>query len=136
MILRNLQNKVVFAECKAENIVADNVLAEALGIRWCLLKVKELDLAQMIIYSNAAVVVDCINQRSSRASIDHIAQDCRELLQQIPGSSIQHIRRSLNSDAHCPVCLARDITWSNYEQLCSLVPRCNFSFNCNDFDSS
>lgn len=135
LIMRNDRDKVFLAECKLEAISIDPSLVEAIGLRWCLQKLTEMGLRNMVIRTDATVVVDCIYRQITRAAIEPVIQDCRELLNQLSGITVQHSGRASNTDAHNLVGFSKtlgDRIWSCPEQLCSLIPRCNFSFNCND----
>jgi len=56
------------------------MLAEALGLRWWLSVAKELLLNKVVLESDAATVVDCINGEAIMAEIDPIIQDCCSIL--------------------------------------------------------
>lgn len=54
----------------------------------------------MIFESDAAVVVNCINDKSHIATIDPIIQDCKLLMQYFQNPVICHVRREANAAAH------------------------------------
>lgn len=64
------------AACKREEVDLSPMLAEALGLRWCLSVAKYLCLNKVVVESNAAAVVDCINVKAIMAVFDPIIQDC------------------------------------------------------------
>lgn len=71
---------VILATCKKESIETDPILAEALGIRWCLQLAIDQQLQNVVIFSDALVVVNCIKGRTCVAAIEHIVQDCISLM--------------------------------------------------------
>lgn len=54
-------------------------------------KSKELRVDDPKIFSDAAVVVDCVAGKVKRADIDHLVEDRRDLMAQIGRVSINHI---------------------------------------------
>lgn len=98
--VRNHKGEVLLAASKRENLSMDPSLAEALGIRWGLQLAKEQQLNKVIIESDAAGVVNCINDKCCMATIDPFIQDCKLLLQHFQNSVICHIRRQANVAAH------------------------------------
>lgn len=73
-------DSISFAACRRENISTDPILAEALGVRWSLQLAKDHHMLKVIIASDVAVVVNCINSKSYVAAIDPIIQDCKMLM--------------------------------------------------------
>jgi len=57
---------------------ADPIMAETLGIHCGIQTDKNFHWPDVIILSDAEVVVNCINSRAHVAAIDRIIQDCRE----------------------------------------------------------
>ncbi|PNX62624.1 ribonuclease H, partial [Trifolium pratense] len=107
-------NSVVLSACRKEGTVTDPVLAEALGVRWGLQMAKHLNWNTVTIISDAEVVVNCVNSNYVFAAIDHIIQDCQELLLDMDRSHVVYVKRSLNSVAHSLVKLSKEVgcrTW-------------------------
>lgn len=75
-------------------------LAKALGVKWGLQTGMELNLQKVVIESDAAEVVNCINRKSSLAAIDPIIQDCWDIMNLLGEALVVHIRRNANSAAH------------------------------------
>jgi ribonuclease HI len=114
LVLRNLNGETVLSACKREDITAEPLLAEALGVRWALQVAIEQGISSVSIYSDAANVVNCINKRSNFATINLIAQDCRNLMDGMENVSVMFISRSQNLDAHNLASLAKVVcskTW-------------------------
>ncbi|GAU38301.1 hypothetical protein TSUD_157860 [Trifolium subterraneum] len=114
IVLRNVDGTTSFSACKREEIEVEPAVAEALGVRWALQLSLDQHLDNFIILSDAANVVNCIAKRISLASIDLIAQDCRDLLCNFSNVSIKFVGRALNIDAHNVASLAKCVgsrTW-------------------------
>jgi ribonuclease HI len=108
-------NSIYISACRKENIEIDPLLAEVLGIRWGLQTAKDLNWQTVTIMSDAEVVVKCINSKVYVAAIDHIVQDCRELLLAFQSTNVMFIKRDLNVVAHSLVNLSKLAgcrTWS------------------------
>jgi hypothetical protein len=93
LVLKNADGITTFSASKRENIVVEPALAEALGVRWALQTAIAQHLDHFIILSDAANVVNCIAKRTHLASIELVAQDCRELLCNFSNVSIKFISR-------------------------------------------
>ncbi|XP_045822165.1 uncharacterized protein LOC123915058 [Trifolium pratense] len=123
LVLRNLNGETVFSACKREDITAEPLLAEALGVRWALQVATDQGVNSVSIYSDAANVVNCINKRSNFAAINLIAQDCRNLMAGLGNVSVMFISRTQNCDAHNLVSLAKVVgsrTWLGVAPLVSV----------------
>lgn len=82
-----------FASCRREEIVADPLVTEALGLRWAILTAKERNVQRPCFRTDAAVIMDCIHQKTTRSSIELIIQDCRHLLLDFDSPIVTHIKR-------------------------------------------
>lgn len=94
--------------------MVDPTIAEALGVKWSLQIAKELQLQKIVIESDAAEVVNCINRKKSLAAIDFIIQDCWDLINQVGEVLVVHVKRHLNAAAHGMVRVAKQLgskTW-------------------------
>ncbi|KAK2404541.1 hypothetical protein QL285_053869 [Trifolium repens] len=100
MIVYNHMGDVVLSACRKELIDVEPVLAEAIGVRWCLQKAIEANMKDIVIASDAATVVNCINSNKSIAVIEIVIQDCKLLIEQLDRVVVTHVRRHLNSVAH------------------------------------
>ncbi|XP_045789329.1 uncharacterized protein LOC123884299 [Trifolium pratense] len=100
MVVYNQVGNVVLSACRKEFIDVEPVLAEALGVRWCLQKAIEANMKDIVIVSDAATVVNCINSNQSIAVIEIVIQDCKLLIEQLDSVVVTHVRRHLNSVAH------------------------------------
>jgi ribonuclease HI len=107
LVLRNTDGKIVLSACKKEEIVVEPIMAEVLGVRWAIQVVSEQGINFVSILSYAANVVNCVNKRSSFASINLIAQDCKDLLDRFDSASIMFVSRSQNGHAHNLASLAK-----------------------------
>ncbi|CAJ2657733.1 unnamed protein product [Trifolium pratense] len=91
--------------------------SEVLGIRWGLQTAKNANWQTVTIVSDAEVVVKCINSKAHVAAIDHIVQDCKDLLLAFQVSNVVFVKRDLNVVAHSLVNLSKTVgcrTWSGY----------------------
>lgn len=61
---------------------------------------RDLKVNQIIIQSDAKVVVDCINGICGVAALDHVAEDCRVLFKSFQFVSLLFFSREFNVDAH------------------------------------
>jgi ribonuclease HI len=100
MAVYNHVGLVVFSACKKEPIVVEPVLAEAMGVLWCLQQAIAANMSDIVIISDAATVVNCINTNSVVAVIDLVIQDCKLLIEQLDRVVVTHVRRHLNHVAH------------------------------------
>ncbi|XP_045789429.1 uncharacterized protein LOC123884387 [Trifolium pratense] len=100
MVIYNQSGHVVLSACRKELIDVEPVLAEAIGVRWCLQKAIELNMTDIVIVSDAATVVSCINSNKPVAVIDLVIQDCNLLIEQLDSVVVTHVRRHLNVVAH------------------------------------
>jgi hypothetical protein len=94
-------------------------------VRWALQTAIAQHLDHFIILSDAANVVNCIAKRTHLASIELVAQDCRELLCNFSNVSIKFISRVLNVDAHNVASLAKYVGSRSW--LGNAPPVSNFS---------
>lgn len=114
LTMHNQAGETVPSMCKKENIDVAPLLAEALGVRWALQVVRDQGITSVIIHSDAAHVVNCINKKTSFAAINMICQDCSVLMTSLSNVCIQYVSRALNADAHNLASLAKDVgnrTW-------------------------
>lgn len=135
LTIRNQMGEVVLSKCNKEDIDVGPLLAEALGVRWAVQVVIEQGINYVAIHSDAANVVNCINRKSSFATINMVVQDCRELMSSLSNVSILFISRDQNFDAHSLASLAKVVgnrTWigvlSNSSFSFSVM---HISANCN-----
>jgi len=90
------------------------MLAEALGLRWCLSVAKDLRLNKVVVESDAATVVDCINGKAIMAAIDPIIQDCCSILNLFAEIKVTAISRTQNSVAHELVRMSKVVGSKNW----------------------
>jgi hypothetical protein len=70
----------IFSSCRSENIKIEPLLAEALVVRWAIHVVIEQGISSVSINSDAANVVNCLNNKSKFAAIEIVAHDRKELM--------------------------------------------------------
>ncbi|CAJ2678968.1 unnamed protein product [Trifolium pratense] len=99
MVVYNFLGHVLSA-CRKDLIVVEPVLAEAMGVRWCLQQAIASNMKDIVIFSDAATVVHCINSNVSVAVIALVIQDCKLLMEQLDRVVVSHVRPHLNSVAH------------------------------------
>jgi len=108
-------------------------MAEAMGLRWCLKWIKELNMQDNIVVEmDSELVVKCVRGTLSQIEIDVIVADCVSLLSSLCNINVVVVRRSKNRVAHGLVGMARNVGtnlwWGN-------VPEAVTSICCNDFNS-
>jgi len=92
----------IFSSCRSENITVEPLLAEVLGVRWAIHVVIEQGISSVSINSDAANVVNCLNNKSKFAAIEIVLYDCKELMSGMSNFLIQFVRRE-----QCPNCVLR-----------------------------
>ncbi|CAJ2631948.1 unnamed protein product [Trifolium pratense] len=83
-----------------EQIAVTPMLAEALVLRWAIQTAISQGIQSVSFACDALGVVNYVNCKCTVAAIDHIIQDCRNLLKSIPFVMVSHVRRELNREAH------------------------------------
>lgn len=69
-LFKNYAGTITFSACRKETVSMDPTLAEALAIRWCLQFAKEQNLEEVVVQSDASVVIECIRNSNSIAAIE------------------------------------------------------------------
>lgn len=100
LVIRNHRAEVLFAACKKSDLVAQPVVAEALGLRWGLQTIMDLNLSHILVELDASHVVDCFNGELSLTSINPFILDCKDLLINLVDVSVSLINRNCNETAH------------------------------------
>ncbi|PNY04967.1 ribonuclease H [Trifolium pratense] len=116
-VIKDCSGMISFSACRKENLLVDPLLAEALAIRWCLQVAKDQNLKEVIIQSDALVVVECIRGSNSIACIELIVTDCKLLMSTFSSVSINYVCRDLNVLAHRLVGYAMQVgckSWLGY----------------------
>jgi ribonuclease HI len=111
LIIYDRTGAVDLSACKL-----DPLLAEALGVRWCLQTAVTLNLQQGTISSDAATVVKCLNSNLCIAN-KSIILDCELLMEQLGSVNVCHVRRHLNVVSHNLAKLSKSVgskTWMGY----------------------
>jgi len=134
--LCNQMGDTCLSKCKREDIDVEPLLAEALGVRWAIQVAKDERITSITIHSDAANVVSCINGRSNFATIDMVAQDCRDLMSSMDNVSVVWVDRNQNCDAHNLASLARIVgnrDWVGVapNSLCFPVNASSLPTSCN-----
>lgn len=109
MLTKDSGGRVLFATTKREDVRVNPLLAEALGLRWCLSWAKDQNFDTLIIESDAEMVVRCLHGQVSIASIENVVFDCRDLLSQMLNTRVLSIRRARNAAARGLVGVARNL---------------------------
>lgn len=99
-LVRNFEGKVSFTATKREKIRVSPLLAEVLGLRWCLQWAQEQHYKELIIETDSEIVVNCLYGLSKNACIDHLILDCKEILSYMHNTSVKSSRRTRNAAAH------------------------------------
>jgi hypothetical protein len=100
--------------CLFDNIEVEPLVAEAMGVRWCLQFAIDHNMKRISLASDAAVVVNSLNIKCCIAALDSIILDCKMLVKQFEFVSVYYVRRSSNVIAHKLIGLSRSIgskTW-------------------------
>ncbi|CAJ2645003.1 uncharacterized protein LOC123895600 [Trifolium pratense] len=107
LVFHNQVGETIFSACKREFISVEPIVAEALGIRWALQTAIAQGMSSFCISSDAMNVVSCITKKGTFASIDIIAQDCRDLTSGLTNVSVLFVRTEQNDEAHNLASLAK-----------------------------
>jgi ribonuclease HI len=83
MILRNHAGAVIYAATKKEKVHISPLLAEALGMRWALLWLKENNYENVEMETDAEQVVKCFKNQIKLSEISNVILDCVELAKSI-----------------------------------------------------
>lgn len=128
-VVKDHNQQVIVVACLKKNLCVVPCLAEMLAIRWSLNLVKGLGCNKVLIQPDSSSTVDCINSVMSITNFDHIALDCRVLLNSFSMASVTFLSRLYNVDAHHMACLAKTVgsrTW------CGCLPSGNPSVSLDD----
>ncbi|XP_058783087.1 uncharacterized protein LOC131657739 [Vicia villosa] len=88
------------AACKTLSSFAEPSTAELLGIKWAMEVAKDLQIENVMFYSDALDIVDSINGVVHNATLDFIVNDCKALLYSFRDAALIFISRNLNTEAH------------------------------------
>jgi ribonuclease HI len=130
MVVYNHLGHVVLSACRKDLIDIEPVLAEAMGVRWCLQQAITSNMMDIVIFSDAATVVNCINSNVSVAVIELVIQDCKLLMEQLDRVVVTHVRRHLNSVAHGLASFSRNVgtkRWMGVVPNSLSAALCNFA---------
>lgn len=127
LTIKDQHGTLIHAACKREGILVDPLLAETMGLRWSISVALILSLSRPTFLTDGETVVNWMLNRTVRAVIDPIVLDCKQMLSQLEGATIMHIRRNINTDAHH----LGDHVWSHVDHLCSSYI---FPFNKNNIN--
>jgi hypothetical protein len=100
LVIRNNKEEVVYAAMERADVVAEPVLAEALGLRWGMLLVRRLHLRNVMFELDASVVVNCFNGLLHIANLEPFIKNCLELSTSLDGCSVVYVNRLCNIAAH------------------------------------
>lgn len=93
-IVRNSAGLVTFAATKIDGITISPLMAECLGLRWCLEWAVENHVSNLSIESDAECVVKCLHGAPMIAEIDLVIVDCLDYLSRLSNVSVSSVRRS------------------------------------------
>lgn len=129
LVIRDHTGAVSLTACKSEEVELSPMVAEAIGLRWCLSVAKDLSLNKVVVESDAATGVDCVNGKAIMAAIDPIIQDCCSILNLFEDIKVTAICRNQNSIAHELVQLSKVVGSKNWV---GTVPRQIYHLLCTD----
>jgi ribonuclease HI len=109
LVLKDNTGTVIFSACRREQIEVSPILAEALGLRWAIQTAISQGIQSISFVCDALGVVNCVNGKCTVAVIDHVIQDCRNLLKSIPFVMVSHVSRELNREAHVLASMAKSV---------------------------
>lgn len=95
-IIKYHDGKIILVMSRKEHITVEPTIAKLLAIIWSLQLAKQLSLKKVLVQSDVLVAVDCINLIIYNASLDIIASDNRELLENFRTCSIMFLSRTCN----------------------------------------
>lgn len=96
---------------------------------------QRLEIHRPAFLSDAAVIVDCLLDKTMRTVISPIILDCKDLLANFNDVAIMFIRREVSTDAHKLVSVSKSLgnhVWTYLDHLASLASMCDFPLCCND----
>ena len=128
LVIRDHTGVVSLTVCKREEVELSPMLAKAVGLRWCLSVAKDLLINKVVVESDAATVVDCINGKAIMAAIDPIIQDCCSILNMFKDIKVTAISRNQNF-AHELVQMSKVVGSKNWV---GTVPHQISHLLCND----
>ncbi|XP_073138172.1 uncharacterized protein [Henckelia pumila] len=100
-LVRDEHGSVVAASHGCIFGISDPTLAKALSIREALSWLKELNLSNLIVESDALLVIQALkNKASDISSLDLIVEDCKSLVSDLHSCSFVFVRRSANQAVH------------------------------------
>jgi ribonuclease HI len=109
LVLKDNIGTVIFSACRREQVEVSPILAEALGLRWAIQIAISQGIQSVSIVCDALGVVNCVNGKCTVAVINHVIQDCRNLLKSIPFVMVSHVSRELNREAHVLASMAKSV---------------------------
>jgi hypothetical protein len=128
-IARNAAGLALSAETKSDGISYSPLMAECLGVRWCLAWVLEKQLSNVIIETDAEKVVKRLYGDCVLAEIEPIILDCLEYLSKLVNVSVCSISRDCNKVAHSLGQLSKAVGCKSWN---GCIPNSCLSVYCND----
>ncbi|XP_058749041.1 uncharacterized protein LOC131622003 [Vicia villosa] len=126
-VIRKGKDNILVAACKKDFIQISVSTAEALALKWAMKMAADLSLDNIVFFSDAQFVVDCINGCAFSADLEPIVIDCRSLLCNFNSASVLFWNRNCNSEAHHMVGVGRNLgnkTWLGVIPSLSDGPSC------------
>lgn len=130
MVVRNAAGLVLFAETRFDGISVSPLVAECMGLRWCLARAMEKQLCNVIVELDAESVVNCLHGASLLVDIAPLILDCLEYLSKLENVSVCSISRNCNKVAHSLASLAKHVGCNSWE---GFIPDPCLIDYCNDF---
>jgi len=108
-IARDHLGEVLFSATRKEPTEVTPLMAETLGIRWCLLWAEEKNCPKLIVESDAELVILCLKGKKHIAAIEFLIQDCQDIMSRLCNCNVVFVSRNCNLVAHNLVVLAKSI---------------------------
>lgn len=99
-MIKNTNGSCVLATCRREEISVDLLVAEAIGIGWCLQLALGQHISSMVVFTKALNVVNCFIGTSISSISNIVVLDCKSLMDQFNIVAVKHIERNSNGEAH------------------------------------
>lgn len=117
LVARDHKSNMMVVASHMENTRYDPTVAKALGLRWSLFTIRDMDMEDVIIETDSLLVYKAMTTDRCKPAIEPIIQDCKQLSNMFSSISFSHVNRKANNAAHILASLANDfpsnVWWEN-----------------------
>lgn len=108
-VLTGKGGKTIISSTKRERLDTTLVMSEALTIRWFLKFALDFDLKNILVFSDALTVVDCINDLDFSTALEPIILDCLSFCNSVKDCIYLYLNHAFNMCVHSLVVLGHDV---------------------------